>query len=250
MVHPILGNGGILVYLWRKTGISWRKLWGIVLFRLGLSIWGVMVYLMFSTLAMHFYGFSGGVKLNLWAWWGFLIFGVYWLIEAWLCWHHGKRFGITKLLVRNPDNEFWEVFRTATKRQWLLTWAMALPPLFGYLIGVYFLSLAFNVKVPFFEYMVTGPLMLVLSEIPIAFAGFGTTTLAFFTFFSVYGLPETIAALTLFWPFSKAVFRAILGLICLRPVLQDISSLMNRQNQPNRQNQMDQPKPLASSTEP
>jgi hypothetical protein len=224
MIHPILGSGGVLVYLWRRIRIPWTKLWGLMLFRYGLTLWGMILLLIPITVAMHQYGLSERVRLNMWLWWGLLLFGFIWLVEAWLCWHHKKCFGLSRILARNPESEFWTAFHTATKKQWLLTWVMGIPPIILYLIGIYFLCLAFKINIPFLEYMVVAPLTLAIADIPIAFAGFGTTTIAFFTFFTDYGSPEAIAALTLFLPFVRAVFRAVVGLACLRPALKDINA--------------------------
>jgi uncharacterized membrane protein YbhN (UPF0104 family) len=221
MVHPILGGGGVILYLWRNIRITWTKLLGIMLFRYGLTLWGMVLLLIPATIAIHRYGLSERVGLNMWFWWGLLLFGFVWLIEAWLCWHHKKCFGLSKILAPNPKKEFWTAFHTATKKQWLLIWAMGIPPIILYLSGIYFLSRAFNVNAPFLEYMVVAPLTMAIVEMPIAFAGFGTTTLAFFTFFADYGSSEAIAALTLFLPFVRAVFRALVGLACLRPALQN-----------------------------
>lgn len=228
MVSPSVGGGGVLVYLWRKVRITWTKLWGIVLFRFGLTMWGISVLLIPTTLAMHYYGLSEKARTNMWIWWGILIFGLAWMVEAWFYWHHKKRFGLSQVIARNPEREFWTAFRIATRKQWLLTWAMGIPPFILYLIGVYFLSLAFEVKVPFLEFMVFSPLVMAIADIPIAFSGFGTTTMAFVIFFGDYGSAESIAALTLFLPFARATFRALIGLVSLRPALQDINTLLQK----------------------
>ena len=76
------------------------------------------------------------------------------------------------------------------------------------------------------EYLVVAPLTLAIADLPITFAGFGTTTLAFFTFFADYGSADAMAAITLFLPFVRAVFRAVVGLVCLRPALQDIDAFL------------------------
>lgn len=228
MVHPILAGGGILIYLWHKTRITLTKLWGIMLFRYSLTLWGIVLLLIPTTIAVQQYGLSERVRLNMWIWWGVLLFGFVWLIEAWLCWHHKKCFGFSRILARKPESEFWTAFRTATKKQWLLTWAMVLTPVLLYTISIYFLCIAFKINLPFLEYLVVAPLALAIADIPITFAGFGTTTLAFFTFFADYGSSDAMAALTLFLPFVRAVFRAAVGLACLRPSLQDINAFLKK----------------------
>jgi hypothetical protein len=138
ILNTSLGGGGILLYLQRKARISWRKLWGIVLFRFGLTMWGIGVLLIPITLAMHHYGLAEKARINIGAWWALLIFGLAWLIEAWIFWHHKKRFGLSKMVAPNPESEFWTAFRLATRRRWLLTWVMAMPPFALSMIGWYF----------------------------------------------------------------------------------------------------------------
>ncbi|UCD85489.1 MAG: flippase-like domain-containing protein, partial [Deltaproteobacteria bacterium] len=225
MINPSLGGGGILLYLKRKTQITWTKLWGLVLFRFGLGMWGMCLVLIPATLAMHHYGLAEKARINMGIWWGLLIFGFAWMVEAWIFWHHKRRFGLSKLVAPNPESEFWTAFRLATRRRWFLTWAMIVPPFLLWLVGWYLLALAFEVRIPFFEYMVISPLVMLIIDLPIAFGGFGTATLAWVTFFGDYGSAENIAALTLFLPFARSICRALIGLVSLKPALQDINSL-------------------------
>ena len=228
IVNPSLGIGGVLIYLWRKARITWSKLWGMVFFRYGLLLWGICVLLVPTTIAMCCYGLSQHTRIGIWIWWGLMIFGLYWLIEAWLYWHHNRRFGIGTLVVRDPDQEFWTAFHLATRKQWWLTWAMEIPPFLLFLTGIYFLSMAFEVRIPFLRFMVFSPLVVAIADLPIAFAGFGSTTLAFALFFKEYGAAEAIAALSLFLPFARATFRVLIGFVSLRSALLDINALLQR----------------------
>jgi len=115
MITP-LGWGGILPYIQRKTQITWSRLIGIVLFRTGLTLWGLALLLIPATLAMYHYGLTEKVNLNLWVWWFFLLVpGLFWMIEAWLFWHHKIEFRISKVVVRNRESEFWTAFNRATR---------------------------------------------------------------------------------------------------------------------------------------
>jgi hypothetical protein len=225
ILNPYIGGGGILLYLQRKARITWRKLWGIMLFRFGLTMWGIGLILIPTTLAMHHYGLAEKARINMGAWWALLVFGFAWMVEAWIFWHHKKRFGLSKVVAPNPESEFWTAFRLATRRRWLLTWVMAMPPFLLFMIGCYFLALAFEVRIPFLEFMVVSPLVMVIADLPIAFAGFGTTTLAWVTFFGDYGSAEDLAALTLFFPFARGICRSLIGLVSLRPALQDLATI-------------------------
>lgn len=231
-INVYIGGGGMLLYQQRRAQITWRKLMGIAMFRLGLVLWGMAVILIPATLAMQYFGLAEKARINMSVWWFLLIGGVAWMTEAWLFWHHKVNTGLSRLVVRDRESEFWTAFNTATRRQWLLTWAMTLPPFVLTIVSFYFLNLAFDVNVPFFEFMVVGPIALMIMDLPIAFGGFGTATIAWMTFFGDYGSPENIVALTLFLPFSRAVFRSLLGLVSLRPALREISTLSLRASQP------------------
>ncbi len=221
------GIGGVLLYIKRKSCITWKKLMGILLFRFGLTLWGIGIFMIPATLAIHHYGLADKVRLNLWAWWALLIFGVVYLVQSWVTWHHDKHFGLSKLVVRDKDSEFWTAFRTASRRQWFLTWAMALPPFFLMLAGFYFTALAFGIEIPLVEFMVLSPLFLLIMDLPIAFAGFGTATMAWMVFFGDYGSEEAIAAVTLFIPFVRGASRSMIGLVSLSPAIKELDKLLS-----------------------
>jgi len=226
-VNTALGGGGLLLYLQRKARISWRKLLGILLFRTGITLWGVGFVMVPATLAMHYYGLDDKVRINMYAWWFVLLVpGVLWFIANWLFWFHGIDIGgLGRLIVRDRGSEFWTAFAASSPRQWVYTFGMTLPPFILTIVGFYFLNLAFDIRVPFWEFMVAGPLALLIMDLPIAFAGFGTATVAWMTFFGDYGSEQDMAALTLFLPFGRAAARSIIGLVSLRPALKDVGSL-------------------------
>ena len=225
IINSGLSGGGVLLYLQRRGRISWRKLFGILLFRFGLTIWAAVLFLIPATAAMHYSDPAGPAKINLWVWWAVLIFGLAWMIEAWFVWHHHLHFGLSKILVRDRDSEFWTAFRLATRGQWLWTGFLALAPILGFMLGYYALTRAFDIAVPFWQFMVVSPLAMIIVDLPIAFSGFGTATLAWMTFFGDYGSEENLAALSLFLPVATAFCRALIGLLSLRPAMADLATL-------------------------
>jgi hypothetical protein len=227
-VNTIIGSGGMLLYQQRKADITWNKYMGILLFRLAMAMWGIAVLMIPLTLAMHYYGLTDKTKINMYVWWGFIIFGVLWMTEAWIGWHGKKHFGLSKIVVRDRETEFWTAFQLSTRRHWLLSWAMILPPYALMLVGFYFCSLAFDVKVPFLLFMAIAPLALLIMGLPIAFAGFGTATVAWMMFFNDYGREEDILALSLFLPFARMACRALIGMISLQPALGEINALFQK----------------------
>lgn len=225
--NNVIGTGGIILYLKRKTGMSWNKLWGILLFRFGLTMWGINIVMVPATIGVHHFGLVDRIELNLYLWWGLLIGGLVWLIQAWGWWHHGSFPRVSKLIVRDKEGEFWTAFRLADRRRWLLTWAMVLPPFYLTLIGVWVLAWSFGIYIPFVEYLVLSPIFFFIMDLPIAFAGFGTATMAWNMFFGDYGDSHAVCALTLFLPFARATCRLLIGFISLRPALRDVSSMLN-----------------------
>lgn len=223
LINTPLGSGGILLYLQRKARMSWRKLLGITLFRYGLILWGLGILLIPATAAMQFYGYAEEVRLNLWVWWGVLLFGVLYLVEVWLVWHRGMNFGLARWTLRNRETEFWTAFRVASRKQWFLTWAMTIPPFVIMMLGLYLLARAFQLEIPFWKFMVLSPLAFLIMDLPIAFAAFGSTTLAWELFFSGHGDPEALFALTLFFPAVRSLCRAAVGLVSLRPAIAEIT---------------------------
>jgi len=228
MINTTLGGGGIVLYLQRKTRISWSRLMGIGLFRLGLTFWAIQVLMIPATLAMHHYGVTEKVNVNMWIWWGVLITSMVWLVTSWLMWHHGIKTGFEKFIVRDPSTELWAAFRRSTRGQWLLTGLMGVTPVFIYLVGFWVLAVAFDIRVPFLEYIVVAPLVFLIIDMPVAFAGFGTTTMAWFFFFGDYGDKTTIAGFTLFLPVARVAVRAVIGGVSLPFALDDIGGLMKQ----------------------
>ncbi|MDH5671329.1 MAG: flippase-like domain-containing protein [Myxococcales bacterium] len=233
-INSALGGGGQVLYQQRTAAISWTKLLGILLFRVGLGLWGITLVMIGATLALHAMGIAQRVQLNLQLWWGLLIFGLAWLVEAWIHWHHDRPFGLSRLVVRDREHEFWTAFRLATPRHWLLTWALTLPQLFATVIGYYFLNLAFGIDAPLAESLVVLPLAMLIMDLPVAFAGFGMATVGWMTFFGDYASAEDITALTLFLPMARMLCRAAIGVLSLKPALPQIERLLSSLKTPPR----------------
>lgn len=227
-VNTAVGGGGLLLYQQRRGRISWRKLMGMFLFRAGVGVgWGMMFVMIPITLAMHYYGFADKIRINMYVWWGILIFpGLLFFISSWYYWFYDKgTFGLHKLIVRDRYSEFWSTFNQADRGHWVKTWAMSVPPVVIMFVGLYFLNRAFNINAPFLECMVVMPVALLLMDLPIAFSGFGTTTLAWMTLFGNYGEAADIAALSLFLPSARLLCRAAIGGVSLLPALRSLGNI-------------------------
>jgi len=226
-VNNVLAGGGLLLYQQRRGEVPWRKLLGILLFRVGVGMgWGSMILLIPLTAAMQYYGYHEKARLNMTVWWSILLIpGLLWFISTWMHWIHNRSTLINRLVVRDRNDEFWTAFRQARPRHWLGVWLMSWPNMILTLVGFYFASLAFGVRVPFLEFIVVMPIAFGIMELPIALGGFGTATLAWMTFFGDHAPEQSIAALTLFVPFCRSACRGSIGLVSLRPALADIATL-------------------------
>ena len=91
------------------------------------------------------------------------------------------------------------------------------------------LNLTFDIQAPWVEAVVVLPFAFVIMDLPIAFSGFGTMTLAWMTFFGEYGSLENITALTLFMPVARIICRAAIGAVSLKPALSEINLLLKPQ---------------------
>jgi hypothetical protein len=226
MINNPLAAGGSILYIRRRTGVSWPRLLGIMTFRYQMTVWGFSLFMIPPTLAVHYFGLDDKVKMNMWGWWGFLIFEAFFILVSWLFWFRNlDPTGLGKLIVRDRESEFWNAFNSAHRSHWLLTLTAIMPQLLIAIAGYYLMARAFDINIPFWECMVVMPVVMIVSNLPIAFGGFGTTTLAWFIFFSGYGSGESIAALSLFIPSVRAVLRSIVGLVSLQPAIREIASL-------------------------
>ncbi|GEM_PF-3522986 len=115
LINNSLARGGLIAYLVRKAEIGLSKLLGIQIFRIGLMIWGFMVYLAVITATAQFLDVGLEKQVNLWVWWGYIIFNIMWLVEAWLFWHHNINIGLSRLIVKR-ENEFWSGWNQSKPR--------------------------------------------------------------------------------------------------------------------------------------
>jgi len=228
MINASFGFGGVFVYIWKKAKITWTRLLGIMLFRYLLTVWGLVIIMIPTIVGIYFYDGFEKVGIKVWLLELPMFFMFIWMIDTWFFWHNEHYFGLSGLFIKNPENEFWTAFRTATGKQWILTGVMAICPFVIYQIGIYFQLLIFGINIPFLKFMLYSPLAIVVSDMPISFAGFGTTTMSFIKFFGSYGTYEAISAFTLFFPLVRAIVRSIIGLISLQFAMQDINALVRQ----------------------
>lgn len=227
IVNNSLARGGILLYLMRKADIGARKIMGMQIHWFLVWFWGFNIYLALVTAAAQYLDLGIGQNLNMTAWWIYISVNGYWFIEQWLFWHNNINIGLSKYFI-NKGNEFWSAWALSRPRNWLLIWAMTLPSYINIFVCYYFVALSFGIKAPFINFMVMVPFTLMLSNIPIAFGGYGTTTFAWTLFFSSHAAPAQIAALSIFIPTARLLFRCVIGAVCIPFTIKELGSLNKR----------------------
>jgi hypothetical protein len=230
-VNSALQGGGLLLYQKRKAEIGWPKLFGLILFRTGLIYWSIGLFMIPATLLLHYHGLAHkafGSTAALTAWWIILLVpGFLFLLSNFNFWFRGRDLtGLGGFIVRNRQAEFWTAFANSRPRHWFLVWIMFLPEFVLVVVGFQVLNLTFGIDVPWIEAIVLLPFAFLIMDLPIAFGGYGTMTLAWMTLFEDYGTPESITALTLFVPTARILVRAVIGAVSLKPALTEIDQLL------------------------
>ena len=114
LINPQLANGGMFLYLMRKAEISWKKLLGLVIFRLAWSVWslnfGVSLVLAATFLLKLNYNAPVSMKL---------ILGTLFTIWASLVFVMASVFLVNRFRPEFSKNELWGVFFQARPRHYL-----------------------------------------------------------------------------------------------------------------------------------
>jgi len=228
LVNVQLSNGGMFLYLLRKAKIKAEKLAGLVLFRIAWSAWSVNLGLSLSLLVIFLLNLPFhsplSIKLIL------LGVGIIWT-SLFLCLslvYYYKRF--------NPQahhRPLWEVFFQAKARHYLEMAGFTLLLAIIAVLNNYFCALSFNIKIPLHELIVLLPLADLISALPIAFAGLGTTTFAWQTFFKPYASPEAFLSFTLALPITTYLTRAFFALVALPKATKEIQEIFSAETEQN-----------------
>jgi hypothetical protein len=212
LVHATLGQGALLLYQRGATGLTWPWLLGVVALRTTLSVASVVALLLPLGVALQLSGRLAMLRLPDFVVWLALVALALFVLDVWASLFSSRRFGVlARVLARFDQADFNHAFLAVRGRHALLVAALFVPQLLSTILGYAVLSHAFSVDVPWLEFFVLGPLLLVLLDLPIAFSGFGTATLAWITLFGSYGTTEQITALTLFLTTARLVIRVAIG---------------------------------------
>ncbi|HUT55589.1 MAG TPA: lysylphosphatidylglycerol synthase domain-containing protein [bacterium] len=224
MVNIAFSTGGVFLYFLKKTGISSRAQAGLLLWRLDMAVFGVVIF--FTLLIAGGLCFPPAVtaKMDLGLILPVLAASLLIIAEWSLYWLKGGGL-VMKRLPLDSNAEFWTAFRIMGPTQWVKGLAYTLPPILVNFFGMYLCARAFRLEVPLIYFMIWIPLAALLSALPIAFGGFGTTTAAWAAFFAPYGAHADIVALTVFIPAVRLITRALFGIIFMPLATREIESL-------------------------
>jgi len=134
---------------------------------------------------------------------------------------HKKYYGLSRLIKNKILHEFFITFREATHFQWLWTLFIGTLPFFIFVICYWLMAYAFGINIPFWYFSISIFFVLLLSNLPLTFGGFGTTTMAWVLFYSDFAEESLLLSFTLFLPLARIAVFAIVGLFCLKPALKD-----------------------------
>jgi len=210
LINVQLSNGGMFLYLLRKAKIKAEKLAGLVLFRFAWSVWSINLGLSLSMLVIFFLRlpFHSPLSIKL------ILFGVFFIwANLFLC--LGLVYYYKRFRPQAHHRPIWEVFFQAKARHYLEVAGFTLLLAIIAVLNNYFCALSFNIKIPLHELIVLLPLADLISALPIAFAGLGTTTFAWQTFFKPYATPEAFLSFTIALPVTTYLTRALFALIAL-----------------------------------
>lgn len=220
LINSQLSNGGMFLYLMRKADIGWRKLLGLVIFRLYWSVWslnfGVSLVLVGSYLLKLGYNSSVSMKLVLG------IVSALWasLVLVWAAVYFLKR-----LRPELQKSELWGIFFQAKPHHCLTLILFTLLTGLGGVVSSYFCALSFGIRIPVHELMILLPIADIISTLPIAFMGLGTTTFAWHTLWRPYGSGEQFLSFTLAFPAATYLMRGVLALLALPRASREIQGL-------------------------
>jgi len=247
MVNTGLGSAGNILYLQQQTQVSWARFIAIAFFRTSVQLSAITIFLIILTIGMHWTGVFDKTPLNPWIWWTILILGQLTFWDGWFYFLKGKAIGLSRYFFvehdtkgrllsrfRDPNNELWETFRIAKKSHWILLMLWANIPVVVMIISYWYFAKAFNIEIPFILFTVTILLVGMIQDTPLAFAGFGSTTLAWSLFYADYASPESIAGLSLCLPLIKLIVRFVIGIISLRPAITNVTMIIEEYRKGNR----------------
>jgi len=234
LINPQLANGGMFLYLMRKAEVSWRKLLGLVIFRVLCSVWSLNfgVSLVLAATFLLKLDYNSAVSMR-------LILGIVFALWASLVLAWAAVYLLDRQRPELRQNELWGVFFQARPRHYLTIAFFTLLTGAGGVVSSYFCALSFGIKIPVHEMMILLPIADIISTLPIAFMGLGTTTFAWHTLWRPYGTGEQFLSFTIAFPVATYLMRTVIALIALPRASREIQAAFARQPNPGDTGKID-----------
>lgn len=235
IINGSLSAAARVLYLVKKTGISWTLYFGLGIFRL-ILVAGVIAFIMllatYPMLKEDLFKQSG---IPLFYWFAFIAWNLFIMLDLYLAFVHKKYLGLSRLIRNNIDHEFFTAFRQAKFFQWLWTLVVGALPLLVLIVFYWLMAEAFTLHIPFWYFSTSIIFVILLSNLPFTFGGFGTTTMAWLLFYKDFSDESLLMSFTLFLPLARLLVYGVIGLFCLKPSLKDFFNLLAEAKQSNLQ---------------
>jgi len=223
LINVQVSNGGMFLYLMRRADIKTEKLAGLVAFRFAWSVWSINFGLSIALLLTFLLKFEFHSPLAM----ELILLGVG-IIWASLLLYLGLAYYYNHYRPETVHRPLWNAFIQARPRQYLEIAGFTLLLAGIGVINNYLCALSFGIKIPLHELVVLLPIVDLIANLPIAFAGLGTTTFAWQTFWSRYATPEAFLSFTIALPVTTYLSRALFALIAFPRAVKYLQEILNK----------------------
>jgi hypothetical protein len=217
LINPQVSNGGMFLYVMRRTSIGAEKLLGLVIFRFTWSIWSINFGITLALIAMWYFGFGFHSPIGM----HFIIAasGLIWLA---LFIYLGMVYHFKEHRPEMKHRPIWTAFYRATPRQCLVMSSMTLLLALCGVFSNYYCALSFGIEIPLHEMIILLPIADIISTLPVAFLGLGTTTMAWSTLWKPFATREAFLSFTIALPVATYLMRAVIALIAMPAASKEI----------------------------
>jgi len=223
LINPQASNGGMFLYLMRRAKIGAEKLLGLVIFRFSWSVWSINFAITIALLVLYLINQKVQSPFTMEI--IYTVVAMIWL-SLFLC--LGLVYYLGRFHPAIGERALWRGFFEAKPKHYLETAILTLILALSGLLSNYFCARSFGLKIPLPELIVFLPIADIISTLPIAFAGLGTTTFAWQTLFGAYGTEETILFYSIALPVVTYLTRSFLGVIALFGANKEFQKLFNQ----------------------
>ena len=234
LINGPLSGAARVLYVVKKTQATWTLYFGIALFRIILRAGSLALVMIPLTFFVYDLPVFANSRFTLIYWFVFIVWNLGVLADFYFVFFHQKYFGFSRLVKHKLQHELFKPFQMATRFQWLWTMTIGFIPFCIFIACYWVMAYAFGIVIPLFYFMICFIFVLLLSNLPLSFGGFGTTTMAWMLFFSDYASEANLLSFTLFLPLALLLIQGLVGVFCLKPALGDLGVLLEEARQKNQ----------------